>query len=48
LHFKCKLDKGRFASCSSPKTYTHLKRGNHTFAVEAIEANGKVDRRQRE
>jgi hypothetical protein len=43
LHFKCKLDKGRFASCSSPKTYKHLKKGKHTFAVEAIDSQGKVD-----
>jgi hypothetical protein len=33
--FKCKLDKGRFASCSSPKTYK-VKPGRHMFSVEAV------------
>ena len=32
--FKCKLDKGKFASCTSPKTYK-VKPGKHTFSVVA-------------
>ena len=39
--FKCKLDKGAFASCVSPKTYK-VKPGKHTFAVQAVHA-GRVD-----
>jgi hypothetical protein len=33
--FQCKLDKGSFAPCTSPKTYK-VKTGKHTFSVEAI------------
>ncbi len=32
--FKCKLDKGKLASCTSPKTYK-VKPGKHTFSVVA-------------
>jgi hypothetical protein len=37
--FKCKLDKGSFAPCTSPKSYK-AKRGSHTFSVEAVSAGG--------
>jgi Glycine rich protein len=37
--FKCKLDKGAFVACTSPKTYK-VKRGSHTFSVEAVGAGG--------
>jgi hypothetical protein len=37
--FKCKLDKGSFAPCASPKTYK-VKLGKHKFSVEAIGAGG--------
>ena len=37
--FKCRLDKGAFALCSSPKTYK-LKAGKHSFSVEAVNAAG--------
>jgi hypothetical protein len=33
--FKCKLDKGSFAPCSSPRTYK-VKVGRHKFSVEAV------------
>jgi hypothetical protein len=33
--FQCKLDKGSFAPCTSPKTYK-VKKGKHTFSVEAV------------
>lgn len=39
--FKCKLDKGAFAPCSSPKTYK-VKPGKHKFSVEAV-AGGLPD-----
>ena len=37
--FECKLDKGAFAPCTSPKTYK-VKPGKHTFSVEALSAAG--------
>ncbi len=33
--FKCKLDKGAYKACRSPKTYKKLKPGSHSFAVVA-------------
>lgn len=33
--FKCKLDKGKFKTCKSPKKYKKLKYGKHTFKVKA-------------
>jgi hypothetical protein len=33
--FKCKLDKGSFAPCTSPKSYK-VKPGKHKFSVEAL------------
>ena len=42
--FECKLDDGDFAPCSSPKTYSALSDGQHTFSVRARDAAGNVDR----
>lgn len=47
-HFQCKLSGQskklrRWSRCASPVTYTHLKPGKHTFAVEAVDATGKAD-----
>jgi hypothetical protein len=39
--FKCKLDKGSFAPCTSPKTFK-VKLGKHKFSVEAI-GSGRTD-----
>jgi hypothetical protein len=33
--FLCKLDAGSFASCKSPKSYSGLSQGGHTFSVQA-------------
>ncbi|MGN6815520.1 MAG: hypothetical protein ACTHK3_05480 [Solirubrobacterales bacterium] len=41
--FECKLDKGKFKKCSSPKTYKKLKPGKHVFKVRAIDKAGNVD-----
>jgi hypothetical protein len=40
--FECKLDKGKFKPCKSPKTYKKLKLGKHVFKVRAV-ANGLAD-----
>jgi hypothetical protein len=41
--FQCKLDRGRFARCRSPKTYKHLKKGKHLFQVRAFDGSGGTD-----
>ena len=33
--FSCRLDNGTASSCTSPKTYTGLAQGKHTFSVAA-------------
>jgi hypothetical protein len=43
LKFRCRLDKGRFRACRSPKRYTKLKPGRHTVSVEAVDSAGAVD-----
>jgi hypothetical protein len=41
--FRCNLDGAGFVSCASPKTYTNLAQGSHTFRVQAVDAAGNVD-----
>ena len=42
--FQCKLDAEIvFASCSSPKSYSDLGEGSHTFEVKAIDQAGNED-----
>ena len=43
LTFECDLDGGGFSSCSSPKSYTSLSDGSHTFQVRAFDSLGNVD-----
>src|SRR5205823_5294050 len=42
--FTCRLDNGPEASpCNSPKTYTGLTEGPHTFTIYATDSAGNVD-----
>ena len=41
--FECSLDSAPYASCTSPKSYSNLTVGSHTFRVRAIDAAGNVD-----
>ncbi|HWH54270.1 MAG TPA: hypothetical protein VNT04_01725, partial [Gaiellaceae bacterium] len=36
--FQCRLDAAAFAPCSSPKSYSSLADGSHTFRVKALDA----------
>src|SRR3954454_2269264 len=41
--FECRLDGGAWSSCSSPKTYSSLAVGNHSFDVRATDPAGNTD-----
>ena len=41
--FRCSLDDGGSAPCSSPLTYAGLSRGPHSFHVFAVDVAGNVD-----
>jgi hypothetical protein len=41
--FECKLDAAVFGACFSPKKYTGLTNGSHTFQVRATDAARNVD-----
>ena len=41
--FECKLDGAAWAACSSPKSYTGLSDGAHTFNVRAEDQVGNID-----
>ncbi|MGA9763051.1 MAG: PKD domain-containing protein, partial [Gaiellaceae bacterium] len=43
LSFQCKLDKGKYKSCRSAKTYKNLKHGKHVFSVRAKDTRGWAD-----
>jgi streptogramin lyase len=38
--FQCKLDGGSYGVCTSPKSYTGLTEGAHTFSVRGLDTNG--------
>ncbi len=41
--FSCKLDSGSWAACTSPKAYSGLAVGSHTFSVRATDTAGNAD-----
>jgi CSLREA domain-containing protein len=41
--FRCKLDRGPFRVCKSPKKYRNLKPGKHVFKVRAVDRAGNID-----
>ena len=41
--FECRLDGGAWATCASPKNYTGLADGSHTFEVKATDAANNPD-----
>jgi DNA-binding beta-propeller fold protein YncE/subtilisin-like proprotein convertase family protein len=43
VSFECRLDTQSFAPCSSPKSFTNLPDGSHTFAVRASDDLANVD-----
>ena len=42
LSFQCKRDNQAYQSCSSPKLYKHLGRGQHMLSVTATDSAGNV------
>ena len=41
--FECKVDADAYGSCTSPKSYSGLSTGQHTFSVRATDAAGNTD-----
>ncbi len=41
--FQCQIDGGAFIACTSPRTYTGLIDGSHTFVVRAVDNAGNAD-----
>jgi hypothetical protein len=41
--FQCSRDGASFAGCTSPKSYSSLSQGSHTFRVRATDKAGNVD-----
>jgi hypothetical protein len=41
--FACQIDSGGYSSCTSPKSYTSLGFGSHTFNVRATDQAGNTD-----
>ncbi len=42
--FLCKLDRGKWRSCRTPRKFGHLRFGKHTVRVKAVDAAGNKER----
>jgi hypothetical protein len=42
--FQCRLDGGAYSACLSPKLYSGLTKGLHTFSVEAVDPAGNTSK----
>jgi DNA-directed RNA polymerase specialized sigma24 family protein len=40
---ECSLDGAQFETCASPKTYSGLAKGKHSFRVRAVDGGGNTD-----
>src|SRR4029079_9105268 len=40
---ECSLDRAQYERCASPKTYTGLGRGKHSFRVSSVDGAGNTD-----
>ena len=40
---ECSLDGRQFEACASPKTYTGLAKGRHSFRIRAVDGAGNID-----
>lgn len=40
--FQCRIDGGSWSTCSSPKSYSGLDGGKHTFGVRALDAQSRT------
>jgi flagellar hook assembly protein FlgD len=40
--FECRMDSGSWSSCSTPKSYSSLSEGTHSFAVKATDEAGNT------
>jgi uncharacterized protein YjiK len=41
--FECSLDGAAYSTCTSPRSYSGLSEGSHTFAVRAVGSTGDAD-----
>jgi len=41
--FQCQLDSGAWVTCTSPKSYSSLANGSHTFSVRAADSAANTD-----
>ena len=41
--FECQLDGGGYSGCTTPKSYSGLTEGSHTFQVRAVDPAGNLD-----
>lgn len=41
--FECRIDGGSWSACTSPKSYSSLATGSHTFDVRATDASSNTD-----